>query len=284
MRNADAIEIVHGLSGLAKRQLQVDVESQTQRHDIGVVPGEVQRGSVLRKGCQIHLEEVDVELPVDVVELVSVLLERMLLIDLPEIALIVGALVVDAFVDTETGPVLDRHQRVAAVGALVLHGFSVDASIDEGSTADLAQVLAATAGIVVEVLMRSTADRTGLVLRDRSTAPAADGLQFLAVFMLVVCQEELPVLLEKVDDGRELIDPELLILGRLGIVMDPLIDGYEFTDKLQQKCDLFGLMLNDVKKIEYNVHEQLNPFLYGFCSRNIVPEKGVIALFFAEKA
>lgn len=66
--------------------------------------------------------------------------------------------------------------------------------------------------------------------------------------------------------------------------MDPLIDGYEFTDEFQKKCDLFGLMLNDVKKIEYNVHEQLDPFLYGFCGRNIVPEKGVIALFYIEKA
>ena len=44
--------------------------------------------------------------------------------------------------------------------------------------------------------------------------------------------------------------------------MDPLTSGDEFTDKLQQKCDLFGLMLNNVKKIEYNVHEQLNPFAY----------------------
>ena len=42
--------------------------------------------------------------------------------------------------------------------------------------------------------------------------------------------------------------------------MDPLIDGYEFTDEFQQKSDLFGLILNRPKKIKYNVHEQLNPF------------------------
>lgn len=213
MRDADAIEIVHGLSRLAKGKLQVDMEGETQRHDISVVPGEVQRGSILRKRRQIHLEEVDVELPVDVVELVPVLLERMLLIDLPEIALIVGALVVDTFVDPEAGAVLDRHQRMAAVWALVLHGLCVDAAIDEGSTADFAQVLAAAAGIVVEVLVRSTADRTGLALRDRSAAPAADRLEFFAVLMFVVGQKKSPVLLVEMDDGRELIDPELLILG-----------------------------------------------------------------------
>jgi len=66
--------------------------------------------------------------------------------------------------------------------------------------------------------------------------------------------------------------------------MDPLRDGDEFTDKLQQKCDLFGLMLNDVKKMEYNIHEQLILSRIRFCRKNIVPEKGVIALSFAEKA
>ena len=66
--------------------------------------------------------------------------------------------------------------------------------------------------------------------------------------------------------------------------MDPLIDGDEFTDELQQKCDLFGLMLNDVKKIEYNVHEQLILSKVMFCRKNIVPKKGVIALFCVETA
>ena len=82
--------------------------------------------------------------------------------------------------------------------------------------------------------------------------------------MLVIGCEESPILLEERDNVRKLIGFELLVLWRPGIIMIPLINGNEFTDKLQQKCDLFGLMLNNVKKIELNVHEQLDPFLYRF--------------------
>jgi hypothetical protein len=51
--------------------------------------------------------------------------------------------------------------------------------------------------------------------------------------------------------------------------MDPLIDGNKFTNELQQKCDLFGLMLNDVDKIKYNVHEQLILSCTGFVVRTL---------------
>lgn len=186
--------------------------------------------------------------------------------------------------DTKTGTVLDRNESVTAVGALVFDRLGMDAAINEGSAADLALVLTMTAVVVIEILMRSTADRADFVLGDSVGAPAADRADLLAILVFIVCDEELPVLFEEGNDERELIDFELLILGRFGIIMDPLIDGDEFTDKLQQKCDLFGLMLNNVKKIEYNVHEQLDPFEGLFCSKNIVPEKGVIALFFVEKA
>ena len=66
--------------------------------------------------------------------------------------------------------------------------------------------------------------------------------------------------------------------------MDPLRDGNKFTNELQQKCDLIGLMLNNVNKIKYNVHEQLILSCTGFVVRILYQEKGVIALFFVEKA
>ena len=284
MRDADTIKIVHSLGGLAKRQLQIHMESQAQGHDIGIVFGEIERRSILRKGRQIHFEEVDVELPIDVVELVSVLLKRMFPADFLKVLPVVGALVVDAFVDTEAGTVFDRNEDMAAIRAFVPDRFGMDTAINEGSAADLALVLTATAVVVIEVLMGSTADRTDLVLRDRAPAPVADRIDLLAILVFEVSDQEFPVLFEEGDDERELIDLELLVLRRFGIIMDPLRDGYEFTDKLQQKCDLFGLMLNDVKKMEYNVHEQLILSRIRFCRKNIVPEKGVIALFFVEKA
>ena len=65
--------------------------------------------------------------------------------------------------------------------------------------------------------------------------------------------------------------------------MDPLRYGYELTDKLQQKCDLFGFMLNDDKQMEYNVHEQLILSCTGFVAKALYQKKGVIALFYVEK-
>ena len=271
---ADAIKIVHGLGGLAKGQLQIDMESQTQGHDVGVVFREVQRGSVLRQRRQIHLKEIDLELPVNVMEFVSILLKRVFFIDLLQIAAVVRALRIDAFMDPEAGTVLDRDEDVTAVRALVFHRFGMDTTVDEGGAAYLALVLAFTTVVVIKVLMGSTADGADLVLRDMVAAPAPDRREFLAVPVFIVGDEEFPVLLEERKDMRKPVDPELLVLRRPGIIMDPLIDGDEFTDKLQQKCDLFGLMLNNVKKIEYNVHEQLNPFMYEVLSQEHCTIKG----------
>ena len=80
------------------------------------------RRSILRKGRQIHFEEVDVELPIDVVELVSVLFKRMFLADFLKVLPVVGALVVDTFVDTEAGTVFDRNEDMAAIRHLYLIG------------------------------------------------------------------------------------------------------------------------------------------------------------------
>lgn len=151
---------------------------------------------------QIHLEEVDIKLPIDVMELVSVLLERMLLVDLAEILQIVGALLVDTLVDAKAGTLLDRHESMTAIGALVFHRLGVDAAADEGGAADLALILAMATIVIVEVIVGSTADGTDLVLGDSIAAPAADRLELFAIAMLVVGKEELPVLLEEGNDGR----------------------------------------------------------------------------------
>ena len=217
-------------------------------------------------------------------EFVPILLERMFFVDLLQIVAVVGAFRINAFVDAEAGTAFDRNKDVTAVRALVFDRFGVDTAIDECGATHLALVLAFTAVVVVKVLMGSTADRAALVLRDRSPVTTADRSELPAVSVFIVGNEEFPVLLEEGDDSREFIDLELLVFKRFGIIMNPLRDGYEFTDKLQQKCDLFGLMLNNVKKIEYNVHEQLILSCMRFCGKNIVPEKGVIALFFVEKA
>ena len=189
------------------------MEGQTQRHDIGVVLGEVQRRSVLGKAGQIHSEEIEIELPVDVVELVSILLKGMLLIDLPQILLIVGTLVIDALVDTETGTILDRDESVTTVRALVLHRLGVEIAADEGGAADLTLILTMTAIVVIKVVVRRTADRTNLVFGNGTTIAPLNRFKFFAILVFVVGDEKLPVLFLERDDGRKFIDLELLIPG-----------------------------------------------------------------------
>ena len=166
-------------------------------------------------------------------EFVPVLLVLMLFVDFLEIVLVVGAFGVDALVDAEAGTDLDRNEGVATVGALVLHRPGVDTVIDERGAADLAQVLTMAAVVVVEVVMRSTADRADLALGDRVLATSSDGLDLSAVTILVVLDQELPVLLEEMENDRQLVDLEPLILGGLGVIESPLPDGNEFTDVFQ---------------------------------------------------
>lgn len=217
-------------------------------------------------------------------EFVPILLERMFFVDLLQIVAVVGAFRINAFVDAEAGTAFDRNKDVTAVRALVFDRFGVDTAIDECGATHLALVLTATAVVVIEVVMGSTADRAALVLRDRSPVTTADRSELPAISVFIVGDEKFPVLPEERKDVRKPVDPELLVLRRLGIIMDPLIDGDEFTNKLQQKCDLFGLMLNDVKKIEYNVHEQLNPFKYEVLSQEHCTRKGGNCSFLCRKS
>lgn len=145
---------------------------------------------------------------------------------------------------------------MAAVRTFVMYRFGVDVAVYEGSAADFALKLSITTVVVIKIHMRSTADRTYNIFRNRASVVPAYRLEFLAIAMFVVTYEETPVLFEKRYDVGELVDLELLIFRRTGIVVDPLFCGNEFADKFQQKYDLFGLLLNDVDKIKYNVHEQ----------------------------
>jgi hypothetical protein len=137
----------------------------------------------------------------------------MLFIDFLQILAVIGALVVDALVDTKTGSVLDRDQSMAAVRALVFDRFGMDTAVDEGGAADLALVLAMTAIVVIKVVVRRPADRTNLVFGDGTTIAPFNRFKLFAILVFVVGDEKLPVLFLERDDGWKLIDLELLVLG-----------------------------------------------------------------------
>ena len=79
---------------------------------------ELQGRSTGRKGIKIHLKEVDAELPVDIVELISALtvfLFEMLPVNLLKVLQVVGAFEVDTFMDKEMLTIFYLYQGMAAM-------------------------------------------------------------------------------------------------------------------------------------------------------------------------
>ena len=58
-----------------------------------------------------------------------------------------------------------------------------------------------------------------------------------------------------VDNLRQLIDLELLILGGMGIVEGPLLEWDISADKVDQPAVLLIKLVAQLNKIKYNVHE-----------------------------
>jgi hypothetical protein len=80
---------------------------------------------------------------------------------------------------------------------------------------------------------------TGAILRNVALGASPHGFDRLSVFPCVVTVEILPVpVLMMVDNLRELIDLEPLILGGMGIVEGPLLERDISTDKVDQPAVL----------------------------------------------
>ena len=92
------------------------MECQAQTHDVGIILAEAQGRGIRGKLVQRHAEEINVKLPVEVMELVVGLSIGGIRIRLFQVFLVVRAFPVDTFPDGEELPVLDRNQGMAAEG------------------------------------------------------------------------------------------------------------------------------------------------------------------------
>ena len=219
MRDPDPIEIVQGLGGLSKRELQIDVKRETERHHMDAVLGETQGGSVLRQGIQIDLKEVDGELPVDVVEFVfglAIGILQVSLVDLPKVVQIVGTLEIVAFVNSKMLSVFDGNQCTAAVRTskdiLLVKPVPIRGKT---STADGAAELTFGAVVLVEILHGSTAVRTAGISGNVAVAATFYRLDGFAVVFLEAFDERfpVPVIIEILETWKD-IRLELLVFRR----------------------------------------------------------------------
>lgn len=87
---------------------------------MGIMPAELQRRGVFRKGIQRHPEEIDVEFAVDVMEFVlafAVVFFQVHFVHLLQFPEIIRAFQVNAFMDNEVFAVFDLNEGVSAMRA-----------------------------------------------------------------------------------------------------------------------------------------------------------------------
>ena len=96
-----------------------------------------------------------------------------------------------------------------------------------------------------EIVHRGIAGRAMAGCRNITLHPAKDRTNGFVVTLLIVRDEILPVpfLFVGYDFGK-LINLELLILWRVGIIKRPLLERDVSTDKVNKPADLFMLVLN----------------------------------------
>ena len=121
MGYGDAVDVLHGLRGLTKRQAEVHPVGKAEGHDVSIVFTEFQRGGALRQGGGVQFEEIDRELTVDVMQLIlvfTVILVQICLVNLLKVVKVVRAFGIHAFMDDEVLPVFLTNQRMGVVRAL----------------------------------------------------------------------------------------------------------------------------------------------------------------------
>lgn len=217
---------------------------------MGIVFAELKGRGILRERVQIHTEEIHRKLTVDVVEFVfafSTEFLKVFLINFLQVMQVVGALEVHAFMDGEVLAVFFRDEGMPAMGAEESYRGGNLFTGNKSLSTDFTQELPMAAIIVVNVVVRGPAKRTDGIIRDGFAIPALNWLHRLAVFPLVVFEEELPVLFDKGFDNGECIRLKLLVFRRVGVIKSPLLKRDISADEVNQPAILLIKVLNSFK-------------------------------------
>ena len=223
------------------------MECQAQTHDVGIILAEAQGRGIRGKLVQRHAEEINVKLPVEVMELVVGLSIGGIRIRLFQVFLVVRAFPVDTFPDGEELPVLDRNQGMAAEGTADLILFTKPGfARGEKFTANLALVLAVIPVVPVEITDRGATAGTAEVIRENHVGTAFYRLQFTAVMAPGVFAEQvLPVFMPDGDDFWQGIRFELFVFRGMGIIVSPLPERNISADEGKEPAILLVKCLDD---------------------------------------
>ena len=95
---------------------------------------------------------------------------------------------------------------------------------NESLTTNFALILTVTTIVIVDVMMGGTAKWAYSFFGNRFTVTALNFLYRFTVLPLIVFKKELPILFDKSFDNRKLVNLEILIFWRVGIVESPLFE------------------------------------------------------------
>ena len=154
----------------------------------------------------------------------SVILFEIVPVNFFQVVKVVRAFGVDAFMEDEVPAFFLGGERVPAVRADKADRGRDLLAGNESLAADLALVLPVAAVIIVDVMVRSTTERTDGIFRNRPAITSLDGFHGSAILPEIVFEEELPVLFNEGFDNREFVDFEFLVLRGMGIVKSPLFE------------------------------------------------------------
>lgn len=219
------MDIFQCLDSLAKGQLEIYPVGKAQSHDIGIVLLILEGGCPFGKQIQIHVEEVHGELTVEISQLVfPVFRFREIIGKFIQVSLVIGAVVIDTFVDPEVLTVFVWLQGMTTVGTLELKGRSYFLASDKGLSTDLAFKLTTATGVIVDVFMGSPTKRAYGIFRNSAglTLLGSDGFYSFAITETVILVPELPILFDEGLDDKKFIGKELLVFWTMELIMSPL--------------------------------------------------------------
>jgi hypothetical protein len=188
---------------------------------------------------------------VEFIFIFTVILIKMLFINLLEVMKIIRALWIYTFMDDEVFPVFLMNEAVTAMRALQNGSFgeSVIFGWRKMCLADFAQKLAFLFAIVPhQIIHGSITCRAGTVFWNIAFHTAKDRADGFVVTLPVVRNKifPIPVLFIR-DDFWKLIYFEFLILWRMGIIKSPLPERNVSANKVNKPTNLFMLVLNELK-------------------------------------
>ena len=181
----------------------------------------------------------------------AIVLIQMFFINLFEVVQIIRAFRIHTFMDDEVFAVFLVNKAVIAMRTLQDGGFGITVILSgrKMRLADLTQNLAFLLAIIPhEIVHRGITCRAGTVFWNITLHSAKYRAYGFVVALLIISDEIFPVPVLLVGyDFRKLINLELLVLWRMGIIKSPLLEWDVSTDKVNKPVDLFMLVLNKLK-------------------------------------